>query len=340
MGDFKDVLEAKLSVETELSLEDERDLLLDGPGLNINLVGTIFLTAGDKGGFINDSEGVLVFTAGDGVLIFGAVDNDVFTIGDDGVFTLDDSGVFTVGDDGIFTTANGLVFATGDLGIIFLVTDDDDDDDDNGVTLAFKVKVFDTGEVVDFIVEEDLTESSDKELDSFLTIAFEDVAFDLEITVELLVDFKADIFTVLVSSLVNFKGEVGVFTELDFRLEVVDKLFDITGGLFVGAVGLLALVEPFTDSIGAFLTGVVGFATIVCSFDFNDVVLTLFAVDVTDLEVRVEVIPVGDFGTVEFVLDTTEGDFATGEDTADDFGVKVDLIGRGDVVEDLTPVVT
>jgi len=336
MGDFKVVLEAKLSVETELSLEDERDLLLDGPGLNINLVGTIFFTAGDKGGFVNDSEGVLVFTAGDGVLIFAAVDNDVFIIGDDGVFTLNDSGVFTVGDDGIFTTAIGLVFATGDFGIRFLVTDDDD----NGVTLAFKVNGFDTGEVVDFIVEEDLTESSDKELDSFLTIAFEDVAFDLEITVELLAGFKEDVFAVLVGSLVNFKGEVGVFTELDFRLEVVDKLFDITGGLFVGVVGLLALVEPFTDSIGAFLTGVVGFATIVCSFDFNDVVLSLFAVDVTDLEVRVEEIPVGDFGTVEFILDTTEGDFATGEDTADDLGVKVDLTGRGDVVEDLTPVVT
>jgi len=55
------------------------------------------------------------------------------------------------------------------------------------------------------------------------------------------------------------------------------------------------------------------------------------------------VIPVGDFGTVEFVnevLDTTGGDFVTGEDTATDFGVKVDLPGRGDVVEDLTPVVT
>jgi len=328
MGDFKDVLEAKLSVETELSLEDERDLFLDGPGLNINLVGTIFFTAGDKGGFINDNEGVLVFTVGDGVLIFAAVDNDVFTIGDDGVFTFNDSGVFTVGDDGIFITANGLVFATGDFGIKFLVTDDDDD---NGVTLAFKVEVFDTGEVVDFIVEEDLTEISDKELDSFLTIVFE------------LVGFKANTFTVLVGSLVNFKGEVGVFTELDFRLEVVDKLFDIIGGLFVGAVGPLALVEPFTDSTGAFLTGVVGFATIACSFDFNDVVLFLFAVDVTDLEVRVEVIPVGDFRTVEFVievLDTTGGDFATGDDTADDFGVKVDLTGSGDVVEDLTPVVT
>jgi len=65
IGDFRDVLEAKLSVETEFSLEDESDLLLDGPGLKTNLVGTIFLTAGDKGGFTNDSEGVLVFTVGD-----------------------------------------------------------------------------------------------------------------------------------------------------------------------------------------------------------------------------------------------------------------------------------
>jgi len=261
MGDFKDVLEAKLSVETESSLEDERDLLLDGPGLNINLVGTIFLTAGDKGGFTKDSEEVLAFTDGDGVLIFAAIDNDVLTIGDDGDFTIDDTGVFTVGDDGIFTTVNGLVFATGDLGTKFLVTDDDD----NGVTLAFKVDVLDTAEVVDLIVEEDFTDNNDKELDSLLTIAFEDVGFDLEITLDLLVDFKADIFAVLGGSLVdNFNGEVGVFKELDFRLEAADKLFDITGGLLVG---LLAPTEPFTGSIAALtklpnLTGVVGFATV------------------------------------------------------------------------------
>jgi len=259
IGDFKDVLEVKLSVETELSLEDERDLLLDGPGLNINLVGTIFFTEGDKGGFTNDSEEVLAFTDGDGVFTFAAIDNDVFTIGDDGVFTIDGTVVFTVGDDGIFTGANGLVLATGDLGPKFLIADDDD----NGVTLAFKVEVFDTAEIVDLIVEEDFTDSNDKELDSLLTIAFEDVEFNLEITLDLLVDFKADIFAVLGGSLVNnFNGEVGVFKELDFRLEVVDKLFDITGGLFVDAVGLLAPTELFTGSIAAFLTGVVGFATV------------------------------------------------------------------------------
>jgi len=53
------------------------------------------------------------------------------------------------------------------------------------------------------------------------------------------------------------------------------------------------------------------------------------------------VIPVGDFGTVAFVievLDTTGGDFANGEDIPDDFGV--DLPGRGNLVEDLTSVVT
>jgi len=268
MGDFNDVLEAKLSVETELSLEDESDLLLDGPGLSINLVGTIFFTTGgDKGGFTNDNEGVLVFIVGvDGVLVFivgdGGVllfvtsDTDVFTIGDDGVFTIDDGRVFTVGDDGNFTIANGFVFVTGDFGTKFLPTDDED-----GVTLLFKV--FDTAEVVDFIVEEDLTDSNDEALDSFLTIAFEEIAFDLEITVDWLIDFKDDIFAVPSGSLVNnFEGDVGVFKEIDFTVEAVDMLFDIIGGLFVGVVRLLTPVELLTDSKGVFLTGVVGFATV------------------------------------------------------------------------------
>jgi len=327
MGDFRDVLEVKLSVETELSLEDESVLLLDGPGLNINLVGTIFFTAGDKGGFTNDSEGLLVFIVGDcGVLVFVATDNDVFMIGDDGVFTVDDSGVLTVGDDGIFTTANGFVLATGDFGTKFLVTDDNKE-----VTLAFNVEVFDTAEVVDFIVEEDFTDSNDEELDSFLTIAFE-VGFDLEITLDLLVDCKEITFAVLGGSLVNnFEGEVGVFKEIDFILEAVDRLFDTTGSLFVGILGLLTPTELLIDDIAAFLTGVVGFATVACSFDFNDVALTLIAVDATDLAARVELVtPIGDFGTTEFVvnvLDVTDvgGDLATGEDTANDFCVKVDF---------------
>jgi len=175
IGDFRDVLEAKLSVETELSLEDESDLLLDGPGLNINLVGTIFFTAGDKGGLTNDNEGDLVFVVGDcGVLAFEARDNDDFTIGDGGVFAIDDNGVLTVGDDGILTTANGFVLATGDFGTKFLETDDD-----NGVAVAFNVEVFDTAEVVDLIVEDDFMDSNDKELDSFLIIAFEEVGLDL-----------------------------------------------------------------------------------------------------------------------------------------------------------------
>jgi len=285
MGDFRDVLEAKLSVETEFSLEDESDLLLDGPGLKINLVGTIFLTAGDNGGFINDSEGVLVFTVGDcGVFIFAARD-DVFTIGDDGAFTIDDSGFFTVGDDGTFTTANGFVLGTGDFGTKFLVTDDD-----NGVTLAFNVVVFDTAVVVvDFIVEEDFTDSNDKELDSFLTIAFEEVGFDLETTPDLLVDFKEDIFAVLGGSLVNnFEGEVGAFKEIDFKLDALDRLFDIIGGLFVGIVGLLTPAALLTDNTAAFLTGVVGFATVACSFDFNDIALTLIVVDAADLVARAD----------------------------------------------------
>jgi len=235
MGDFREVLEAKLSVETELSLEDESDLFLDGPGLKINLVGTIFRTAGDKGGFTSDNEGVVVFTVGDcGVLIFAARDKEAFTIGDDGAFTIDDSGVLTIGDDGTFTTANGFVLATGDFGTKLLVTDDD-----NGVTLVFNVVVFDTAVEVDFIVEEDFTDSNDKELDSFLTIAFEEVGFDLETTLDLLLDFKEDIFVVLDGSLVNnFEGEVGVFKEIDFMLETVDGLFGIIGDLFVDIVGL------------------------------------------------------------------------------------------------------
>jgi len=70
-------------------------------------------------------------------------------------------------------------------------------------------------------------------------------------------------------------------------------------------------------------------------------VLSLFDVDATDLDVRGFTIPVGDFGTVEFVgevLDTTDvrEDLETGEETANDFGV--DLTRRGDVDEDLTPV--
>jgi len=39
--------------------------------------------------------------------------------------------------------------------------------------------------------------------------------------------------------------------------------------------------------------------------------------------------PIGDFGTAEFVVDVLEttkvGDLATGEDTANDFAVKVDF---------------
>jgi len=269
IGDFRDVLEAKLSFETELSLDDESDLLLDGPGLNINLVGTIFFTAGDKGVFTNDNEGDLVFIVGDcGVLAFEARDDDDFTIGDDGVFAIDDSGVLTVGDDGIFTTANGFVLATGDFGTKFLVIDDDD-----GVTVAFNA------EVVDFIVEDDFVDSNDKELDSLLTIAFEEVRVDLEISLDLLVDFKEDIFAELGGSLVNnFEGEVGVFKEIDFMLEA-DGLFDIIDGLFKGIVGLLTPGELLTESIAVFLTGVVGFAT---------VALTLIAVDVTGFAVRVE----------------------------------------------------
>jgi len=274
IGDFRDVLEAKLSVETEFSLEDESDRLLDGPGLKINLVGTIFLTAGDKGGFTNDSEGVLVFTVGDfgdcGVLIFAARDVDAFTIGDDGAFTLDDSGVLTVGDDGTFTTANGFVLATGDFGTKFLATE---------VALAFNVVVFDTAVVVDFIVEEDFTDSNDKELDSFLTIAFEEVGFGLETTLDLLVDFKEDIFAELGGSLVNnFEGEVGAFKEIDFMLDAVDRLFAIIGGLFVGIVGLLTPAALLTDDIADFLT-TTGFATVAWSFDFNDVALTLTVAD-------------------------------------------------------------
>jgi len=287
IGDFRDVLEAKLSVEAELSLEDESDLLLDGPGLNINLVGIIFFTAGDKGGFTNDSEGDLVFIVGDcGVLAFEARDNDDFIIGDDGVFTIDDSGVLTVGDDGTFTpTANGFVLATGDFGTKFLVTDDD-----NGLTVAFNVEVFDTADVVDFIVEDDFMDSNDKELDSFLTIAFEEDGLDLEISLDLLVDFKEDIFAALSGSLVNnFEGEVGIFKEIDFTLVTdVERLFDVIDGLFVGVVGLLTPAELLTDSIAAFLTGVVDLATVVCSFDFNDVAFTLIVVDVTGFAARVE----------------------------------------------------
>jgi len=265
IGDFRDVLEAKLSVETEFSLEDESDLLLDSPGLKTNLVGTIFLTAGDKGGFTNDSEGVLVFTVGDcGVLVFGARDIDAFTIG----------------DDGAFTTTNGLVLATGDFGTKFLATDDD-----NEVTLAFNVVVFDTAVVVDFIVEEDFTDSNDKELDSFLTIAFEEVGFGLETTL----DFKEDIFAVLGGSLVNnFEGEVGAFKEIDLMLDAVDRLFAIIGGLFVGIVGLLTPTALLTDDIAAFLTGVVVFEPVACSFDFNDVALTLTVVDAADFAARAE----------------------------------------------------
>jgi len=282
IGDFRDVLEAKLSVETEFSLEDESDLLLDGPGLKINLVGTIFLTAGDKGGFINDSEGVLVFTVGDcGVLIFAA--RDAFTIGDDGAFTIDDSGVLTVGDDGTFTTAKGFVLATGDFGTKFLASDDD-----NEVALAFNVVVFDTAVVVDFIVEEDFTDSNDKELDSFLTIAFEEVGFGLETTMDLLVDFK-DILAELGGSLVNnFEGEVGAFKEIDFMLDAVDRLFAIIGGLFVGIVGLLTPAALLTDDTAVFLTGVVGFATVAGSFDFNDVALIFTIVGAADFAAEAE----------------------------------------------------
>lgn len=104
----------------------------------------------------------------------------------------------------------------------------------------------------------------------------------------MIVDFRGDIFAVLSGSLVNnFEGEVGVFKEIDLMLEA-DGLFDIIDGLFKGIVGLLTPAELLTDSIAAFLTGVVGFATVACSFDLNDEGLTLIAVDVTGFAVRVE----------------------------------------------------
>jgi len=173
-----------------------------------------------------------------------------------------------------------LVLATGDFGTKFLATDDD-----NEVTLAFNVVVFDTAVVVDFIVEEDFTDSNDKELDSFLTIAFEEVGFGLETTL----DFKEDIFAVLGGSLVNnFEGEVGAFKEIDLMLDAVDRLFAIIGGLFVGIVGLLTPTALLTDEIAAFLTGVVVFEPVACSFDFNDVALTLTVVDAADFAARAE----------------------------------------------------
>jgi len=143
IGDFNIDLEAKLSVEAELSLEVESLFLI---GLNISLVGKSFGFAGEIGGFAADIEVVLGLTVGDdGVFVFTACDKGIFTIGDIGVFMIGDDGFFTEGDDGVFPTVNRSVLGTGDFGIKFLETVD-------VVTLSFKVVVLDTIEV-DFIDE-------------------------------------------------------------------------------------------------------------------------------------------------------------------------------------------
>jgi len=158
IGDFNDVLKAKLSVEVELSLEEE-SLLLEG--LNISLVGKSFGLAGDIGGLDDtEIEAVLGLTIGDnGVLGLIVGDNGVlaFTVGDRGVFTTGDGKVLTVGEDGLLATVSldGFVIVVGDLGTEFLDTAIDD------VTVAFEVVDFGTTEAVDFSNKEELTDDNE-----------------------------------------------------------------------------------------------------------------------------------------------------------------------------------
>jgi len=354
IGDFNNVLEAKLSVEMELSLEEESDLLLVRPGLNTSLVGVSFLICGDNGAFV-----VLVLSVGDnGIFALADGDNGIFTIDNNEVFvfTIGDNGVFVVGDDGgalLVTATDDCVFVTGDFGAEFLEIVDDDCvfvtgdfgakflEIVDGRTLVFKVVVFDTTEV-DFIVEEDLTGATNKVLDSFLTITFGEIGPALELTMDLVtVDFIGNIFIVLGFVVNNFEGEVGAFTEIDFGLEVIDELLDIIDDdLFVGVIGNLTTGTLLTVNTVAFLTGVVGgFTTVVLSFDdsdFKDVGLSSLTIALvpTDLTVEVEGLTdtCNDLGTVEVideVLDTAdnERDLVTGEETTVDLEDKVDTCG-------------
>jgi hypothetical protein len=267
IGDFSDVLEAKLSVETELSLEDESDLLLDKPGLNISLVGTFFSTIGD---FNDDTEEALVLTIGDnGVVVFTVSDNGVllliaadtevlgFAVGDDTevlVFKTGDTGVFIIEEHKVFISISGSNFVTGDLGVKLLEVN-------SGITLVFiVVDDVDFIEIVDLIDVGDFTDNNDKELCSFFTIVFGEVGPVLEIKLDLLViDLTGNVFTELDSLITDFEGE-GVFKEIDFTLEAVDGLLFIDD-FIVGEDGNCTPVTVFGDNTSVFFTGLVGFKT-------------------------------------------------------------------------------
>lgn len=340
IGDFNDILEVKLSVETELSLDDESDLLLVSPGLSINFVGTIFFFTGDNGAFDVDNEEVLFFIVGD---------NRV-------VFMTGESGDFIEDVDEGFVTTSDCVFSIGDLGTKFLETIE-------VLTLTFKFVVFKTGEV-DNIVEGNLADSNDKVLDSFLTITFGEIDPDLEITLDLLltIEFVDNDIFILGSLVIIFEGEEGVFEEIDLMLEAVDGLLDINGDLLVGIVDGLIPTIPFVDNAetAVFFTGVIGFATIACCvFDesnFNNEELSLAVVlETVDFMIEVEGLVDNDiFEVVVVVLDIVDmrEDLVTREDTTDKADACEDTVTDFDVeekfsfaesvviVEDLIPGIT